>query len=103
MKESTCAPLSALATVRQILASGPGVVIHAGPEGGWGNSVVIDHGNQITTRYAHMSAIQARVGDEVFAGEQIGLVGETGFAKGAHLHFEVRDNGDSRNPQEFLS
>jgi murein DD-endopeptidase MepM/ murein hydrolase activator NlpD len=76
-----------------IYAAAKGTVILArtgGWNGGYGNYVIIDNGNGIETLYAHMSSIQVSVGDDVSRGAQIGAVGMTGEATGAHLHFEVR-------------
>jgi murein DD-endopeptidase MepM/ murein hydrolase activator NlpD len=64
--------------------------------------VDIDHGNGLTTRYAHMSKRLVKVGDVVLSGGKIGEVGETGRATGPHLHFEVRQNGTPLNPTRFL-
>jgi murein DD-endopeptidase MepM/ murein hydrolase activator NlpD len=85
-----------------ILAAAPGVVTHAGPQSGYGNTIEIDHGQGIMTRYAHMSGFTARVGDTVAAGQQVGRMGSTGRSTGTHLHFEVRLNGVAVNPRRFL-
>lgn len=85
-----------------IAAAAPGRVISAGPDGGYGNLIVLDNGNGLTTRYAHCSQIFARVGETVTAGETIGAVGSTGSSTGPHLHFEVRDGDRPVDPVSFL-
>ncbi len=76
-----------------VLAAAPGTIVVAGAQGGYGNVVVIDHGDGIATLYAHMSAFASNIGDEVETGDRIGFVGSTGFSTGPHLHFELRLNG----------
>jgi murein DD-endopeptidase MepM/ murein hydrolase activator NlpD len=68
----------------------------------YGNYTVIDHGNGLTTAYAHQSKRMVSVGDTVEAGEVIGLVGSTGNSTGPHLHFEVRLNGNLQDPKNYL-
>lgn len=85
-----------------ILAASPGRVIHAGAKAGYGNTIEIDHGQGMMTRYAHLSGFTARVGDTVAAGQQVGRMGSTGRSTGTHLHFEVRLNGTAVNPRRFL-
>jgi len=85
-----------------IYAAAGGVVIFAGKHPQYGNMVEIDHGNGLVTRYAHASKLLVKVGDLVVRGVQIAKVGKTGRATGAHLHFEVRQNGRSVNPKRFL-
>ena len=70
---------------------------------GYGNYCIIDHGDGVTTLYAHARDIYVSVGDYVSAGQQIGEVGSTGTSTGAHLHFEVRVNGTAYNPCDYLS
>ena len=82
-----------------IRAAGAGVVVAAGPAEGYGNAVLIDHGNGYLTHYGHMSAIAVTVGQKVAAGEQIGNEGSTGHSTGPHLHFEVHQ-GFYKNPIE---
>jgi len=81
-----------------ILSAGTGVVIYASWLGGYGNLVVVDHGKGLSTAYAHMQRINARVGQSVAQGGLLGEVGSTGFSTGPHLHFEVRVNGVARDP-----
>ena len=69
----------------------------------WGNYVVINHGNGITTLYAHMSKILTTKGATVSAGQQIGKVGSTGYSTGNHLHFSVRKDGAYTSPWNYLS
>ena len=85
-----------------ISAGKGGTVIVAGFNGGYGNLVVVDHGNGFTTAYAHMSAISTNVGARVSQGQVIGAVGSTGHSTGPHLHFECRINGVAQNPRNFL-
>jgi murein DD-endopeptidase MepM/ murein hydrolase activator NlpD len=84
-----------------IMAAGDGRVISSGWQGGYGNTVVLQHGSNVTTLYAHMSRIgaKARVGRRVRQGEIIGYVGMTGLASGPHLHYEYRVNGVHKNPR----
>jgi len=78
----------------KVLAAGSGIVITAKEWGGYGNAVMIDHGNGKWTLYAHLSKIRVKEGDEVKAGQHIGDVGKTGTATGYHLHYEVRINSE---------
>jgi murein DD-endopeptidase MepM/ murein hydrolase activator NlpD len=85
-----------------IFAAEAGRVIISGERGGYGNTVVIDHGGGLATLYAHQSRITVSVGENVAAGERIGLVGCTGFCTGDHLHFEVHVNGKHVDPLGYL-
>lgn len=85
-----------------IRAAAAGRVTFAGPRGGYGNMVVVDHGDGIETRYAHQRDITVRVGEQVGAGALIGHVGSTGASTGPHLHFEVRRNGTADDPLPWL-
>jgi len=85
-----------------IYAAAAGTVSFVGSQQGYGNTVEIDHGNGLMTRYAHMSGFRARVGQQVEAGQVIGLIGNTGRSTGPHLHFEVRINDRAVNPRPFL-
>ncbi|MDX1508350.1 MAG: peptidoglycan DD-metalloendopeptidase family protein [Woeseiaceae bacterium] len=84
-----------------IKAAGDGKVIFRGVKSGYGNTIILQHGGNITTLYAHMSgfAAQARVGRRVRQGQTIGYVGATGLATANHLHYEYRLNGVHRNPR----
>ncbi|QGG49234.1 murein hydrolase activator EnvC family protein [Heliorestis convoluta] len=85
-----------------ILAAQTGVVIFAGNSGGYGNTVIIDHGGGTSTLYAHMSVIGVREGQTVQKGARIGAVGSTGWSTGPHLHFEVREKGHPVNPMPYI-
>ena len=88
-----------------VVAGAAGTVTTAGwSTGGYGNYVIIDHGNGVETLYAHMldNSIMVNVGDKVTKGQAIGRVGNTGYSFGAHLHFEVRINGNRLNPAPYL-
>lgn len=85
-----------------ILAAAPGRVLRAGPAGGYGLLVEIEHADGIVTRYAHQQSIDVAVGQEVDAGARIGKVGSTGRSTGPHLHLEVRRDGEPVDPWAFL-
>lgn len=85
-----------------IAAAAGGTVILAGAYGGYGNTVVIDHGGGVATLYAHQSSLNVGYGATVSAGNVIGYVGSTGLSTGPHLHFEVRVNGSPVNPAGYL-
>jgi murein DD-endopeptidase MepM/ murein hydrolase activator NlpD len=85
-----------------IAAAGDGVVVAAGVRGGYGNAVVIDHGNALATLYGHQSRIAVTVGQQVRQGDIVGLVGSTGNSTGPHLHFEVRLFGTPVDPLAYL-
>ena len=80
-----------------------GSVTFAGWDGGYGNFVIINHGNGLVTRYAHLSKIYVNVGDWVNQGSTIAARGSTGHSTGPHLHFEVMLNGVFRNPISYLN
>ena len=81
-----------------VKAAETGIVIMAGSYGGYGNTVIIDHGGNIATQYSHLSSIKVKVGDAVLKGGDIGGVGSTGLSTGNHLHFEIRVNGEVVDP-----
>ena len=85
-----------------IYAAASGVVSFAGVRSGYGNCIEVDHGNGLMTRYAHMSAFRAAIGQPVAAGDLIGAIGNSGRSTGPHLHFEVRINDRPVNPRPFL-
>ena len=85
-----------------IVASAGGTVIMAQYYGGYGNCVIVDHGGGVSTLYAHMSKIGVSNGQKVSAGQSIGKVGSTGNSTGPHLHFEVRINGNTQNPRNYV-
>lgn len=86
-----------------MLASDSGYVVYAGwDDSGYGNLIIINHGNGYRTYYAHLNTILMRVGESVGQGQHIGSVGSTGRSTGPHLHFEIRFNDVLRNPLGFL-
>lgn len=86
-----------------VRATGAGVVDFAGPRGGYGNMVEIDHGDGIVSRYGHLSSILVQKGDRLETGDILGRVGSTGRSTGPHLHFEIRRKDIAVNPQIFLT
>lgn len=86
-----------------IVSAGAGDVIYAGANGGYGNCVMVDHGNGIVTVYAHMSSIGVSYGQYVTAGQYVGAVGSTGVSTGPHCHFEIRINGAQTDPAAYFS
>jgi murein DD-endopeptidase MepM/ murein hydrolase activator NlpD len=85
-----------------VLSVADGVVSFAGVRSGYGNVVEIDHGNGYVTRYAHNSRLLLKVGELVRAGQEVAKAGSTGRSTGAHVHFEVWENGRVVNPRKFL-
>jgi murein DD-endopeptidase MepM/ murein hydrolase activator NlpD len=85
-----------------IRAAANGVVVSAGPLGGYGNATVIDHGNGLATLYGHQSRIAVSPGQRITRGQVIGYVGCTGLCTGPHLHFEVRVQGTPVDPMRYL-
>lgn len=85
------------------VAAADGVVLLSGWLGGYGNTVIIDHGSGITTLYAHGQSRTVNAGDTVKRGETVLRVGSTGMSTGPHLHFEVRKNGAPTNPMPYLT
>jgi len=87
---------------RPIYAPSNGLVVYAGPEGNYGNVIVLDHGYGIKTLYGHLAQVLVKTGDRVKRGGKLGSVGNTGRSTGPHLHYEVRVNGIPQNPRKFL-
>ncbi len=86
-----------------VVAARAGRVIFAASSAGYGKRIDLDHGGGITTRYAHLSEISVRLGQNVAAGAVIGRVGSTGRSTGPHLHFEIRRDGIAVDPEHHLS
>lgn len=85
-----------------VLAVADGVVSYADTRSGYGRTVEVDHGNGYVTRYAHNSRLTVKVGDLVRVGQEVAKAGSTGRSTGAHVHFEVWENGRVVNPRKFL-
>ena len=85
-----------------ISACAPGVVIYSGYKGSYGNLVIINHGNEFQTYYAQCAELCVNEGETVSEGDIIAKVGSTGNSTGPHLHFEVREAGNVKNPQNYI-
>ncbi|WP_339269116.1 peptidoglycan DD-metalloendopeptidase family protein [Paenibacillus sp. FSL W8-0187] len=85
-----------------IMAAASGTVVFAGQQSGYGNVVIVDHGNGYRTLYGHMSRISVSSGQSVGQGTKLGVMGNTGRSTGTHLHFEVQKNGVAQNPMNYL-
>lgn len=85
-----------------IKAADSGTVTFTGWQGGYGNFIIVNHGNGIVTRYAHCSSISVSKGQQVARGQTLGTVGSTGRSTGPHLHFEVLSGGSFQNPLSYL-
>jgi murein DD-endopeptidase MepM/ murein hydrolase activator NlpD len=85
-----------------ITATGPGVVSFTGVRSGYGNTVEVDHGGGLKTRYGHLAVIAVHTGEHVTVGERLGGMGSTGRSTGTHLHYEVWLNGRPMNPERYL-
>jgi septal ring factor EnvC (AmiA/AmiB activator) len=88
------------APVRAVAA---GRVVHAGWFKGYGNLVIVDHGEGYHTLFAHLGAMQTAMGEEVDAGHALGTVGDSGSLKGPYLYFELRERGRPVDPRPWLS
>ena len=87
-----------------VRAAEPGITAYAGHGmRGYGNAVVLDHGDGVTTLYGHLATIRVRSGESVSGGAVIGTVGRTGNASASHLHFELRVDGEPVDPMEYLT
>jgi len=87
----------------RVVATADGTVESAGPNGGYGNAVLLNHGFGISTRFGHLSGFAVREGQKVKRGDIIGFVGATGRATSAHLHYEILVNGQAINPLRLLT
>ena len=87
---------------REVLAVHSGHVIYTGWFKGYGNLIIVDHGNEYYTLYAHIAEIEAKEGDDVRQGQRIGTVGDTGSLAGPRLYFEVRYQGKPQDPEQWL-
>ena len=94
---------TAIAMNSEIFASASGVVSFVGWSGGYGKLVIIDHENGYQTYYAHCNAFNVELEQEVAQGDIIAFVGTTGRSTGYHLHFEIRQNGQILNPNNYIS
>jgi murein DD-endopeptidase MepM/ murein hydrolase activator NlpD len=86
----------------EVRATAAGKVLSAEDNGGYGNFILIDHGNQYTTAYGHLLKFRVKEGDHVSRGQVIGLIGDTGRSTGPHLHYEISVDGKTIDPYKFL-
>jgi murein DD-endopeptidase MepM/ murein hydrolase activator NlpD len=86
----------------KVIATADGIVLEAGPEAGYGNEILIDHGDGLSTKYGHLSRIFVAVGQMLKRGQTIGAVGMTGKTTGPHLHYEVHIHDTPVNPTKYL-
>ncbi|HZM90669.1 MAG TPA: M23 family metallopeptidase [Blastocatellia bacterium] len=84
-----------------VTATADGLVIYAAPHAGYGNLVIVYHSNGITTRYAHLSRISVEAGQRVKRSDQVGNAGSTGRSTGPHVHYEIRENDQSVDPNRY--
>ena len=89
-------------TGTSVVAAGDGTINFAGTQNGYGQIVIIDHGDGLATRYAHLSKIEVTIGQRLTRGQAIGQVGSTGRSTGPHLHYEVLINEHPVNPRAYL-
>lgn len=94
--------IGGVSTGAAIVASAKGKVVHAGWYGGFGNSVIIDHGGGLLTQYNHCSSVNVSVGEKVKKGQTIAAVGSTGYSTGPHLDYRVYKDGNAVNPWNYL-
>ena len=87
----------------QVKAVAKGKVAFAGLKGGFGNCIILKHGNGFETLYGHLSKILVRGGQQIDIGQPIGNIGSTGRSTGPHLHYEIHRNGQKINPQSFIT
>jgi len=86
----------------RVLAPADGVVISCGEKGGYGNAIIVDHGYDIVTRYAHLSRFNVKPGQRIHRGDVIGFVGNTGRSTAPHLHYEVWVRDQAQNPIHYI-
>ena len=86
----------------QVKAMAKGIVTFAGLKGGFGNCIILNHGNGFETLYGHLSKVLVSAGEQIDIGQQIGNIGSTGRSTGPHLHYEIHKDGQKINPQAFL-
>jgi septal ring factor EnvC (AmiA/AmiB activator) len=86
-----------------VVAVAPGRVVHAGWFKGYGNLVIVDHGEGFHTLVAHLASMTAAAGEDVLPGAVLGTVGDTGSLKGAYLYFEIREHGRPLDPRSWLA
>ncbi len=85
-----------------VVSSAEGEVVYAGRKGAYGRTILIKHKNNLESLYAHLAKVEVKVGDYVYRGQKIGLVGSSGRSTGPHLHYEVRLDGTPVNPRSFI-
>jgi len=86
----------------KVQAPADGVIVSCGQKGGYGNSIIVDHGYGVVTRYGHLSGFNVKPGQRVKRGEVIGFVGDTGRSTAPHLHYEVWVRDQAQNPIHFI-
>jgi murein DD-endopeptidase MepM/ murein hydrolase activator NlpD len=86
----------------EVVSPASGTVIFAGEKAAYGNTIVVDHGRDITTLYGHLQRYIVKPGDKLQRGQHIANVGNTGRSTGPHLHYEVRLNGVPVNPRRYV-
>ncbi len=94
--------ISTRSRIIPVVATAGGTVVTSTYHNGFGNYVVIDHGNGFTTLYAHNSSLLVNVGDTVQKGDTIAMTGSTGYSTGVHCHYEIQLNGVYQNPRDYL-
>ena len=95
--------ISTKSQIIRIYATASGTVVTANYDSGYGNQVIIDHGNGFTTLYAHCNELFVTAGDEVKNGDVIATTGNTGWSTGIHCHYEIQLNGVYQNPRDYLA
>lgn len=93
----------AVAYGSDVVATAAGTVIFSGQKGGYGNCVIVSHGNGLATLYGHLSQLVAKVNDKVKVGQVIAKSGNSGRSTGPHLHYEVHKNNTPVNPKLFMN